>query len=210
MSDRLDNPEHERFALAYATLELASPDAPGNGSNAYRKVKPDATLKTCQNQATNLLKRPEVKKRVEALLLQGDGAEHIVHAGPFIDDLLMDTITMAREKEDVSVMLRAAELADRGRIGGALFVKETKSRRVNEGTFAGKSTKEIQAMRDAALRELAGVEPEELEAYRQWKAAPQIEASSDEDDEDDDGSPRQDAQAEARVGDEGRRSGPVQ
>ena len=155
----------ERFAVAYAALELAKPDAAGNGSSAYRVVAPKSALKTAQNQAKTWLDRPEVRARVDALMLEATGADHIVHAGVWIDNLLLKAATLAEQQEDAATLGRLGELLDRGRVGGPRFIKETRSRKVGENPFTGKSAEEIRAMKQAARELLRGEDAEHADRH---------------------------------------------
>lgn len=178
MSDALDNETHERFAVAYATLERISPGKSGNASTAYLTARPSASKKTAENQATNLLKRPEVIHRVEGLLGDG-GVDDLVRSEAYINDLAYRAAELAKQEKDATTMLRAAEMLDRGRQGGPIWIKETRSRRVAESPFSGKSPKEIAAMKQAALAQLgvpeALADTSAIQEFLEWKNAKQIE-----------------------------------
>lgn len=176
-SEPLADAKLERFCLAYVTLELTQPGAPGNAAASYREVKPTVSLKTAQNQAKTWLDRPEVRDRVAVLIAEGEGADHVVHSGAFIDNLLLRTIQAAEAQKDAPTMLRAAELADRGRVGGARFIKETKSRRIAENPLSGKSPQQVEAMRRAALAEL-GIDPDAWEDFEAFRKARTLEATT--------------------------------
>lgn len=147
---------HEHFAVAYAALEIAKPGAVGNGSTAYAKASPGSSRKTAQNQATTLLRRVDVRARIEQLLLDAKGAEHVIRAGAFIDDLLLDAAVFAREQKDAATLGRIAELMDRGRLGGPRLVKETRSRALPPNPFAGKTAAQIRAIKEEAVAFLRG------------------------------------------------------
>lgn len=155
----LRNELHERFAIAFAALELVSPGKPGNQKRAYQHAQPEASEKTSDNQGSTLLQREDVRDRVEWLLLSGKGAEHITRVPAFIDDLALKAIPIAEAENDAATIVRLVELLDRGRLGGPRFVKETRQRK-SESPFAGKSADEIRAMKRAAARELAKSDPE--------------------------------------------------
>lgn len=164
----LANELHERFAIAYAALEVASPQQPGNGKRAYLAANPSASEKTAENQASTLVRIPEVAARIEQILLSENPAEHIVRSGSWIDTLLFEAADTARRQQDAGAMARIVELADRGRLGGPKLVKETRSRKM-ETPFAGKSTEEILAMKreaiDEFIRQDVSLVRERLEAY---------------------------------------------
>lgn len=149
----LENDLHERFATAYAALEIAAPQQAGNGPKAYLAANPEASEKTAANQATTLLKRAEVRARIDELVRAAEGAESIMRAGPFLDMLLLEAAQMARYGKDAATLARIVELADRGRQGGAKFIKETRTRRM-DGEYAAKSADERREMERDALRAL--------------------------------------------------------
>lgn len=170
----LQNELHERFVLAYVALELVSPGIPGNGYRAYQHAQPDCAKKTAENQASTLLASEEVAARIEHLLVSSKGADHIVHVGAFIDNLLFEAIPIAKKAKDAATLVRLGELLDRGRFGGPRFVKETRSRKI-ETPFAGKSPDEIRAMKRLAARELAKNDPELAKLLRE-ETLPSVEA----------------------------------
>lgn len=55
----LANERHEKFALQYVKT--------GNAKRAYMKVYPDSSERAAETSASDLLRKPEVKKRVKEL-----------------------------------------------------------------------------------------------------------------------------------------------
>lgn len=74
----LENEIHERFVWVYVfgsqalELEMEPPVLPGNGSAAYRCVRPEVSESGVRSQASKLLRRPEVLDRIVTLKQERD------------------------------------------------------------------------------------------------------------------------------------------
>lgn len=141
---------HERFCVAYVLLELTDPESKGNGAAAYAEAYPGSKT---NNGAYRLLQLESVQSRIAELRADAQRAEHVVFTGAYQSDYLYRAAELAKANQDAPTMLRAIELADRGRLGGPKLQKKD-GRGLGDNPFTGKTPAEIQAHIDLARKTL--------------------------------------------------------
>lgn len=145
----LENPRYEAAARRIAAGE--DPDV------VWAKLYPKSAPQTAQRRRAKMAKDRAFKARVKELSEEiteqvaertaAAVAKHTLYTDRYLDDTLKEVIDRCMQgapvldtkgnptgewKFEPGAVIRALELADRGRVGGQRWVKETRSRKIQE------------------------------------------------------------------------------